>query len=269
MPLVLKFIAIDFFVSYMLLKSSTTDFATSAKLIFFIFSEEIAASSLKSRGTMVMGGLLIIDRECADKCGNPFVRLLAIDTAPKLVGNINASSSTDMSRDFAKRAVTNSGYMGKPAKLPLLHVAAVNAVLISDCKKIIIEHGENEITKSPTIVERQQGETLASFLQAVIEVLGSLPVTLYPNYVSAVSQIPTADGLVVLGCEYDTQRAREIRSNLPDSTELKREEKKKLCVVNLRTHKADTEVIEFDNVGEVMVMDKLFVADEVSSYMQR
>ena len=227
----------------------------------------IAASSLKSEGTTVVAGAMIVDRKNMDGQGRPVLRLLSIDSAPKKVTSTVATESTNMNRDFAKRSVDNSGYMGKPSKMPLVVVAALNAVLVSSGGMVVIEHGEDENVSSPTIVTRQEGDTLSSFLQAILRKLETLPVTLEPNYANAFGKVTNADCFVVLGCECDTKRAREMRSYLPYNGEDKREGGKKLCVVNQRTHKADSDVVDFKNIGEVMVLENMLVANEVISYV--
>ena len=58
-----------------------------------------------------------------------------------------------------------------------------------------------------------------------------------------------------------------MRSYLPYNGEDKREGGKKLCVVNQRTHKADSDVVDFKNIGEVMVLENMLVANEVISYV--
>ena len=102
----------------------------------------IVASALKSSSTKSIGGLLVIGRDtksdvdstnfivsAADKFE---VRLISIDAAPKKVKSQTADQTSNMTRDMVRRNLDASNYIGKPSKIPLLQLAALNAGLLFD-----------------------------------------------------------------------------------------------------------------------------------------
>eukprot|EP00943_MAST-04B_sp_MAST-4B-sp1_P005078 g5078.t1 len=249
----------------------------------------IVASALKSSSTNSISGVLIIGRDSkVDLDTSKFVhshleknevRLISVDAAPKKVKSIAANETSNLTRDTVKRNIESGNYVGKPTKLPLTMLAAINAALVS--KTVLIEHGKilsGESTETNTLIVKKEEESILEFIERIVDIMNGLPVlAVAPNYTSAfeafirgslISSKTVRRGIIlVIGAQSDINMSRDICQAF--STNLLDENKWLVSVANLRTHKASWESQKFAGISSpILTIEDINVGKNVFDYIR-
>ena len=154
---------------------------------------------------------------------------------------------------MVKRNIDSGNYIGKPSKLPLITIAALNAGVCGN--KVLIEHGEIQrvdetIATTNTILEKETDESIIDYIERIIATLNALPVTISPNYSnlfdSLISKmndkhIKEQQMVLIIGTQNDINMSRDICNTFTIKTQGGKNDWL-LGVANLRTHKASSEV---------------------------
>ena len=199
--------------------------------------------------------------------------------APKKVKSISANETSNLTRDTVKRNIESGNYVGKPTKLPLTTLAAVNAALVS--KTVLIEHGKilaGESTETNTLVEKKEEESILDFIERIIDIMNGLPVlAVTPNYASAfeafirsslISSKQDRRGIMlVIGTQNDINMSRDICQAF--CTNLLDKNKWLIGVANLRTHKASWESQKFAGISSpILTIEDINVRKNVFDYIR-
>ena len=249
----------------------------------------IVASALKSEGTNSISGVLIIGRDTKFDVDNDAfissykenyeVRLISIDAAPKKIKSQQATQTSNLTRDMVKRNIDSGNYIGKPSKLPLITIAALNAGVCGN--KVLIEHGEIQridetIATTNTILEKETDESIIDYIERIVTTLNALPVTISPNYSnlfdSLISKmndkhIKEQQMVLIIGTQNDINMSRDICNTFTIKTQGGKNDWL-LGVANLRTHKASSEVQTFAGVSSnILTIENVDIRKSVNDYI--